>query len=212
EIASSVAGRAIVRVPNLVLLGTTSLYGVGSSQYNRIKIPAEHIGGTRGDSLRYEEIGRSEAFGTSHYSEETVAALVKLVQQADAQRVNSVFGEGASPKLRKVKHALDLLGLPSELLLRHHRPRVVYVVSLIRNLRDHLIGLDKKPQYFVALDGAATTAKIGAWWRERWLRNRIMSDEVLEEVSRHTRVVPITHGARVPWQPGQNQQSLFADA
>ena len=40
EIASSVAGRPIVRTSKLVLLGTTSLYGVGSSQYNRIKIPA----------------------------------------------------------------------------------------------------------------------------------------------------------------------------
>jgi hypothetical protein len=140
EIASSVAGRSIVRAPNLVLLGTTSLYGVGSSQYNRIKVPAEHIGGASGDSVSFEELGRSEAFGTSHYSEETVAALVKLVQQADEHRVNSVFGEGASPKLRKVRHALELLQLPTALLLRHHRPRVVYAVSLIRNLRDYLIG------------------------------------------------------------------------
>jgi len=210
EIASSVAGRSIVRAPNLVLLGTTSLYGVGSSQYNRIKIPAEHIGGTKGDFLRFEELGRSEAFGTSHYSEETVAALVTLVQQANAERVNSVFGEGASPKLRKVRHALELLNLPTELLLRHHRPRVLYAVSLIRNLRDYLIGLDKKPRYFVPLDSAATTSKIGAWWRERWLRNRIMSDDVLAEVSRHTRIVPITHGARVPSQRAPNEPSHFA--
>ena len=212
EIASSVAGRSIVRAPNLVLLGTTSLYGVGSSQYNRIKIPAEHIGGTMGDSLRFEELGRSEAFGTSHYSEETVTALVTLVQQADAQRVNSVFGEGASPKLRKVRQALERLNFSTSLLLRHHRPRVVYAVSLIRNLRDYLIGLDKKPRYIVPLDPAATTSRIGAWWRERWLRNRIMSDDVLEEVSRHTRVLPITHGARVPSRPDPNQLSFFADA
>jgi hypothetical protein len=211
EIASSVAGRSIIRAPNLVLLGTTSLYGVGSSQYNRIKIPAEHIGGTAGDSLRFEELGRSEAFGTSHYSEETVAALVTLVQQVDAQRVNSVFGEGASPKLRKVRQALELLNLSTALLLRHHRPRVLYAVSLIRNLRDYLIGLDEKPRYLVPLTRAATTSKIGAWWRERWLRNRIMNDDVLEEVSRHTRVHPITHGARVPSRQDSNQPSLFAE-
>lgn len=211
EIASSVAGRAIVRPPNLVLLGTTSLYGVGSSQYNRIKIPADHIGGASRDSIRFDELGRSEAFGTSHYSEETVAALVKLVQQADAHRVNSVFGEGASPKLRKLRHALELLQLPTSLLLRHHRPRVVYAVTLIRNLRDYLVGLDKRPQYIVPLDGPATTAKIGAWWRERWLRNRIMSDEVLEEVARHTRVLPVTHGARVPQRDDRNQLRLFGE-
>ena len=39
-IASSIAGKAVVRKPNLVWLGTTSLYGVGSSQYNRIVLPA----------------------------------------------------------------------------------------------------------------------------------------------------------------------------
>ena len=49
EIASSMAGRPIVRTPVLVLLGTTSLYGVGSSQYNRIEIPCDRIGGTAGE-------------------------------------------------------------------------------------------------------------------------------------------------------------------
>src|SRR5262249_25991824 len=33
-IASSMKGEMVVRRPNLVLLATTSLYGVGSSQYN----------------------------------------------------------------------------------------------------------------------------------------------------------------------------------
>jgi Domain of unknown function (DUF4338) len=212
EIASSVAGRSIVRAPTLVLLGTTSLYGVGSSQYNRIKIPADRLGGAGGDVIRYEELGRSEAFGTSQYSEETLDALVDLVQQSDEQRVNSIFGEGISPKLRKVRQALDLLNLPSGQFLRHHRPRVVYAVSLIRNLGDHLIGLARKPEYLVPLDeGRAPTAAIGAWWRERWLRNRITSDEVLEEVSRHTRIHPVTHGARVVKQRSLREQALFVD-
>lgn len=212
EIASSVAGRSIVRSSKLVLLGTTSLYGVGSSQYNRIKIPAGPLGGADKDAIRYDELGRSEAFGTSQYSEETVDALVDLVQQSDAQRVNSIFGEGVSPKLRKVRQALDLLNLPSGMLLRHHRPRVIYAVSLIRNLADYLIGLARQPDYIIpAGEGPAATAAIGAWWRERWLRHRIMSDEVLEEVARHTRVHPVTHGARVPHQRTSIQQPMFVD-
>jgi hypothetical protein len=212
EIASSVAGRPIVRAPKLVLLGTTSLYGVGSSQYNRIKIPVNRLGGADKDLIRYEELGRSEAFGTSQYSEETVDALVDLVQQSDAQRVNSIFGEGVSPKLRKVRQALDLLNLPSAMLLRHHRPRVVYAVSLIRNLGDYLIGLARQPDYIIPADeGRAATAEISAWWRERWLRNRITSDAVLEEVSRHTRVHPVTHGARVLQQRASSQQLLVAE-
>ncbi|HKX46484.1 MAG TPA: Druantia anti-phage system protein DruA [Planctomycetota bacterium] len=213
EIASSMAGRSIVRASKLVMLSTTSLYGVGSSQYNRIKIPADRLGRSADDVIRYEELGRSEAFGTSHYSEETVNALVDLVQQSDARRVNSIFGEGVSPKLRKVRQALDLLNLPSGMLLRHHRRRVVYAVSLIRNLGDYLIGIAKQPDYVVPADkGVAATAAIGAWWRERWLRNRITSDEVfrdvLVEVERHTRVHPITHGARVPPQRSAFQRSM----
>jgi hypothetical protein len=46
EIASSIAARPIVRPADLVYLGTTSLYGVGSSQYNRVRIPAERLGGS----------------------------------------------------------------------------------------------------------------------------------------------------------------------
>src|SRR5262249_48596434 len=102
EIASSMAGRAIIRTPALVLLGTTSLYGVGSSQYNRVRIPCDRIGGATGEEIRYQALGRSEAFGTSQYSEEKVDALTDLVQQStDGERVNSIFGEGVSPKLRK---------------------------------------------------------------------------------------------------------------
>jgi hypothetical protein len=213
EIASSMAGRAIIRAPNLVLLGTTSLYGVGSSQYNRIKIPCDRLGGAVTDMIRYEELGRSEAFGTSQYSEETVKELADLVHQSeDGQRVNSIFGEGVSPKLRKVRQALDLLGLPSVTLLRHHRPRVVYAVSLVKNLQDHLLGLAPKADYLVPLnDGKASSAQICAWWRERWLRNRILSDDVLAEVARHTLIRPITHGARVSGLRAPEQAALFTE-
>jgi hypothetical protein len=198
QIASAMAARSIVRAPTLVLLGTTSLYGVGSSQYNRIKVPADRLGGDPEASLRFEEIGRSEAFGTSQYSEETIDALVGLVQQADAHRVNSIFGEGSSPKLRKVRHALDILSMPSDLLLHHHRRRIVYAVGLIRNVGDYLIGLDRTPEYIIPLrHTTSSTRAICEWWRERWLRNRVASDDVLEEVARHTHVRPIQHGARV---------------
>jgi len=213
EIASSMAGRVIIRRPTLVLLGTTSLYGVGSSQYNRIKIPCDRLGGAPEDAIRYEELGHSEAFGTSQYSDETVSALVDVVQQvANGQRVNSIFGEGVSPKLRKVREGLDLVGLPSRLLLRHHRRRIVYGISLIRNLREYLLGIEQHPRYLVPIDeGRTATAYIAAWWRERWLRNRITSDDVLGEVARHTLVRPIRHGARVVIPPPTDQQLLFVD-
>lgn len=211
EIASSMAGRPLVRMPRLALLGTTSLYGVGSSQYNRIKIPCDRLGGTPEETIRYEELGHSDAFGTSQYSDETVEALADLVRQsANGQRVNSIFGEGGSPKLRKIRQGLDLLALPSEVLLRHYRRRVVYTVNLTRNLREHLLGIEPDPDYLVPIsDGPGATSRIAAWWRDRWLRNRICSDEVLATCSQHTLVRPISHGARVIIPRAADRQLTF---
>jgi len=215
EIASGMAGHTIVRTPTLVVLGTTSLYGSGSSQYNRIKIPCDRLGGSAEQAIRYEELGQSEAYGTSQFSEETVDALVAVAQQsAGGQRVNSIFGEGVSPKLRKIRQGLDVLGLPSDRFLRHHRQRVVYAVSLIRNLRDYLLGIDAEPEYLFSMDDSPTaSAGIVAWWRERWLRNRVRSDEVLAEVAKHTLIRPISHGARVvrPSPPLEQQELVFAE-
>ena len=213
EIASAMAGRPVIRVSNLVLFGTTSLYGVGSSQYNRVKIPCDRIGEKKEESIRFEKLGYSESFGTSQYADETVDALVTLVQQSEnGQRVNSIFGEGVSPKLRKVREGLDLLNFPSGLLLRHHRRRIVYAVSLVRNLRAYLLGIDREPDYLVRMrNGPKVTSRIAVWWRERWLRNRIKSDVVLEEVGRHTVVRPLRHGARVVYKTDDAEQSVSMD-
>ena len=210
EIASSMAGRPIVRPPTLVFLGTTSLYGGGSSQYNRIRIPCERLGGAAGDVIEFARLGMSEAFGTSQYGEDTVEALVSLVQQSqDGQRVNSIFGEGVSPKLRKVREALELLNFPSDVLLRHGRQRIVYGVTLVRNTRDFLLGIDATPQYLVPPSlGAGGTKAIADWWKHRWLKGRVMSDEVLADVARHTPVHPIKHGARVQLPHAGPQEEL----
>ena len=198
EIASSMAARPIIRPAQLVFLGTTSLYGVGSSQYNRVRVPAERLGGRAGDEIRYRELGRSRSFGTSQYSEATVEALVRLVHHSNGgQRVNSIFGEGVSPKLRKVRDGLDALRFPSDHLLLHGRRRIVYGVTLVRNTREFLLGLEDKPDYLFSNSGAKATASISEWWRERWLSRRIDQDRVLEEVESHTLVRPVRHGARV---------------
>ena len=199
EISSSMAGRPIVRRSKLVFLGTTSLYGVGSSQYNRLRMPAERIGGKEGEQLAFLELGKSEAYGTSHFGSETVRALVSLVQQStNGQRVNSIFGEGVSPRLRKIRDGLDALKLPADVLLQHGRRRILYGIPLVRNLREFLLGMDDEPEYLFDMEEPErSTEEIGRWWTERWLTKRIDSDEVLERVEQHTLVRPIRHGARV---------------
>jgi len=209
EIASSMAGKPVVRPPDLVFLGTTSLYGGGSSQYNRIRIPCERLGGIAGEEIEFRRLGMSESFGTSQFSEETIDALVGLVESKGGHRVNSIFGEGVSPKLRKVREGLTLLGGKPELLLRHGRRRIVYGVTLVRNTRDFLLGIDKKPKYlFEPKLGAGGTRAIADWWKERWLRNRIESDEILAQLAQHTPVHPIRHGARVALPPDRDQGEL----
>ncbi len=196
-IASAMAGRAIRRRPNLVLLGTTSLYGVASSQYNRVRIPADRVGAS-GD-VQLVRLGRTAGFGSYHFSRETIEELEAVAASAQRGRqVNSIFGEGVNPKLRKVRGALDSVGLPSQALLQHGSPRLIYALPLASNFREVLIGKAKRPKYFLPQAPAGTAANaITAYWRERWLGPRAQRPDVLRAVTEHSLSFPVTHGARV---------------
>ncbi len=207
-IASSMAGRPVIRPPRLVCLTTTSLYGIGSSQYNRIVLPCEKIGGGSNEEIRYRCLGSTEGFGTGQFGPATARALTRLVEQSDnGQRVNSIFGEGVSPRLRKIRDGLTTLGFPSDELLVHGSHRIVYGIPLARNFREYLLGIDERPKYSLPMKNPAlTTQRISSWWSERWLMRRIQNDEILERVTRHTLVYPIQHGARVPAIPANPDQ------
>jgi len=62
-IASQMAGRAITKPPELRVLTTTSLYGVGSSQYNRLRLEPEVHRGLRTGLNWYELPGRTAGYG-----------------------------------------------------------------------------------------------------------------------------------------------------
>ncbi|MFF5219506.1 Druantia anti-phage system protein DruA [Micromonospora sp. NPDC000442] len=211
EIASSMAGRPIRRRSNLVFVGTTSLYGSGASQYNRIRIPPEVLGGS--SAIEFRQLGRSKSFGTSHLSTESVRALVRLAERtAGGARVNSIFGEGVNPKLRKVRHGFDLLGWPSDTLLQHGRQRIIYGVSLVDNLLPYVLGVDAEPRYkFRRRPGRCDVDAISEWWMRRWLHPRSKSPTVLEAVAAHRVTRPVSHGARVtlpdlPLAPDEHEQ------
>jgi len=208
EIASSMAGRPIERDSRLSFVSTTSLYGSGSSQYNRLRWPASIVGGRDDEVIGFAELGRSRSFGTSHFSRETVDALVRLSQISGSLsrqdratvRVNSVFGEGVSPRLRKVRLGLAALGWPTNELLRHGRERIIYGVRLVENLRDYSLGIDVDPKYL--FDPERTDeSTVAAWWFERWGSRRAGQPSVLESMRMHSLVRPMRHGARVPLPP-----------
>ncbi len=198
-IASCMKGERVIRKPDLVLLGTTSLYGIGSSQYNRIRVDAEQLGGAPGARIEYVELGASVGFGSFHFSDETVELInVLLGRVKEGRRVNSIFGEGVNPLMRKIREALDLLGMGSDNILKHGNRRIVYAVPLATNFREILLGLQQRPKYIVPTkDPEAGTNALANYWTNRWLQKRIERPGILQQVATHTTDYPIHHGARV---------------
>jgi hypothetical protein len=198
-IASSMAGRRVVRSANLVFVGTTSLYGVRPSQYDRINIPCEILGGDRGTSIRYKFLDQTGGWGTYQFGRATKESLEELViSQRNGRRVNNVFGEGANPKMRALREGLTLLGLSPEVLLKHGLKKCVYGVSLISNLKDYLLGISLRPKYLFPRDvGRKGTDIIAKWWFQRWVLPRLERADIIERLKQHTHVHPIRHGARV---------------
>ena len=171
-IASQMAGRPILKTPTLVFLGTSSLYTARSSQYNRVRLPASTLEGQTGD-LVYHELGISEGYGSPNLSAETEAALDHLNERIRAYRnVNFVFGEGQSPKLRKLRESFDSLGLSRAKILHHAASRIVYGVPLASNCSRLLLGVDTTPSFMLPYTPDADEG-IAAFWRTRWLASRL---------------------------------------
>jgi len=198
-IASGMRGAAVQRKAQLVLLCTTSLYGSSLSQYSRVKAPAEMFGGKASEKVEYQSVGLSEGFGSFHFSKETLRLMAMLIGRSkEARKVNSIFGEGVNPLMRKIREALGQLGLPADILLKHGNKRVVYGVSLARNFRDVLLGLADKARYYIPLSKERhRTELLADFWRQRWLLKRLEKPGLLQEVLKHTVVYPIRHGAQV---------------
>lgn len=179
-IASQMAGRAISKPADLRILTTTSLYGVGSSQYNRLVLrPADDPGLT--SDIRWSAIGKSltGGFGTLHLGNETAHALRSMAfARHDSRRVNNRFGEGTSPRLRQIREGLDALGLKSDAILHHATPRLFFGCELAVGARDSLVGLGADA---ITAPAAAT---IAAAWRQRWLDNRSRREDTLTEIAR----------------------------
>lgn len=213
EIASAIAGRAITREARLSLIATTSLYGTGSSQYNRLFWPAEVLGGTEQDRMGFHELGRSRSFGTSHFTDESVEALLRLSALKNSSvRVNSLFGEGVSPRLRKVRLGLAALGWPSNELLKHGRERILYGVPLVSNLRDYSLGVDSTPTYLMDTSLVDGDDRIAAWWLKRWALRRAQQPHVRKSMESHRLTRPIRHGARVPLPDGEDKGAALPSA
>jgi hypothetical protein len=182
-IASRMKGAPVVRRPELVLLSTTSLYAVGSSQYNRLKAP------TANGELCYEEVGKSSGHGHIHISERTFQTLKDLLVEISTDDEdggilpNNQFGNGVNYKMRAIKTALSEIGI--EPLHQHEHPRLIYLVPLTKNWREYLTGIDEDPEYLYAdteENPDAETQALIDFWKIRWFYKRAQKDFIIERL------------------------------
>lgn len=181
-IASQMAGREIYRAAALLMLTTTSLYGLGSSQYNRLLVRPRDSADLSRD-IGWIEVGKTLGFGSFHLSEETVEALRDYsTLTKGAKTINNRFGEGASPRLRQIREGLDTLGVESDRVLHHAMLRILYACPLTPTAQAELLGMGSDSE----VEGAPDAAVLADAWRRRWLAARSLRADVLERVAEWT--------------------------
>ncbi len=183
EIASRMKGKRVVRDSRLVYLGTTSLYSVGSSQYNRIKVPVDE-----GSCLEFRKMGITEGYGTVFFSKTTTSLFSKLlILQDGGKKISHVFGEGTSPRFRMISRGLSAIGIKAEAFLKHYSPRIVYSINLAKNTNEFLMGLDSDVQYGYDLNDQAQvqgkTQDLINYWYDRWLLKRITTVDIMQRLN-----------------------------
>ena len=183
EIASRMKGKKVVRDSRLVYLGTTSLYAIGSSQYNRIKMPLGN-----GGTLEFRKMGITEGYGTVFFSKETTNLFSKILEYKDGgKRINHVFGEGTSPRFRMISRGLSVLGIRADAFMRHYSPRIVYSINLAKNTNEFLLGLEDDVDYDFdmndEIDVNQKTKDIIEYWYTRWLEKRLTTVDIVDRLS-----------------------------
>lgn len=184
EIASRMKGERVIRDSHLVYLGTTSLYAIGSSQYNRIKkVPFGD-----GRYLQYREMGVTEGYGTVFFSKETTTLFSKILELQDGgKRINHVFGEGTSPRFRMISRGLSSIGIRADAFLKHYSPRIVYSIELAENTKEYLMGYADAVDYGFNIDSEdeveQKTQELIDYWYTRWLTKRLTTVDIIKRLN-----------------------------
>lgn len=186
EIASRLKGEPVYRPADLVYIGTTSLYYVGSSQYNRLKLPKEIFESDY--DVIWKQLGMTIGFGTMHISKATTMSLTEATSD-DFNRINHVFGEGASPKMRlltmSIRELLESTNEDSKDFSKHAMSRIVYGACLAKNTFNYLMGIDSEPEYYADMsDYEKGTYTIINYWQNRWLRSRLAYEPIYDRIQK----------------------------
>lgn len=181
EISSQIKGQRVQRSSDLKLLTTTALYGVGSNQYSSLTLRASKHSELTSD-LVWKKIDSSTGFTVTHISDETVQLMRTLgICEYGRRRINSVFGEGSSPRTRQIREGLNLLGINNSELLEQPNQKKVYGCELFPGAKGQLLGFDDielSPSV-----GSNSVAAIAKGWTKRWLLPRIENQKTLDALA-----------------------------
>ena len=179
EIASQLAGRKIVRSSDLKVLTTTSLYGIGSSQYNRLRLRAGIVPKLFHD-LTWDELEMTQGYSVTHFSKKTASLMRRLGTVVHGRRrINSVFGEGSSPRTRPIRQGFLSLGIGDSNLLKQPTGRRVYACEVYPGARADLVGFERNSRK----GKPARLAAISQAWIHRWVLGRISQPAVIDRIS-----------------------------
>ena len=180
-IASGLAARPVVRPAQLAWLTTSSLYAIGSSQYNRLKLSMSS------GVLSYERIGVTQSFGTVHFAPDTIVVRSTRARVSPTRIAGvSTTSSARAPAPRCVSCGPDSRRSGSTPMSSCATTRRGYSTAptCARIFPDLLIGLSETPKYVMPA-GPASTAILIDHWRERWLARRLQRADICERVAEH---------------------------
>lgn len=139
----------------LCLVTTTSALG-RSSLYNRLTLNGAKI---------FEPIGYTSGWGHFHIPDELFVLIREyLEERGDDYAHNHHFGEGPNWRLRAIRKALTLIGMPSD-ILQHGIGRQLFVCSMAQNAKSVLNEKAIRARY----TGLQCVADVGELVKERWI-------------------------------------------
>ena len=176
-IASELAGKKIIKPAKINFISVSSLYDVGTSQYNRLKILKKNHPYLKKD-LCFEEAGKTMGTGNYHISTATRELLDKVFLKKYGYQIGDDSGDGSDAKKRKAIGGLSVFIKNAQDLLVHNQKKPNYIFFNKENIFHYLYGI-KKIKNFNDLNSVNTITKA---WIERWLFSRIKRDETLNKL------------------------------
>lgn len=154
---------------DLVLLCSTSLYGIHSSQFNRVKYQ---------NQLLYIPIGETLGYGTFHISHVWFRKMRNYLEE-NGFDIDSNLSGGVNWRMRVARTYFQTRLGSARARLNHGNKRGIFIAPLAQNTREFLRGDEKKPKYF-----DWPLADLICHWKTRWLEMRAENLEVLERLKK----------------------------